>query len=566
MFGHDAQPTRIYRYGAKAPVTQGAHIDAQMRGMARYRNALVQLEHERRAAVDAVVAEDAELAILRRAVALISDSIDARRETISQRNAAARRRTATPLERQVMGSLRRVAAGLRREEKACRQALYAREDIQARLAAIEDDSRARHKVLRADSALYWGNYLVVEQGLGSMRRGAPPRFRRYDGSGKIATQLQQGLSVEALESQEDLRLRLQPLNAEAWRAAHVPRRERRTVLWMRVGSEGRAPVWAEIPFVMHRPLPEGCRVQWVYLLRTRIGVHWKWAVELVVAREGGFAKPDTAADGAAGVDLGWRLVPEGLRVAYWVGDDGAEGSLVLPQALLDRERKVRELQSIRQVNFEAMRDGLWIWAQGQRAVPEWLGARLAHLRQWKSSGWLARVALAWRGQRFVGDEEIYEDLEAWRKQDKHLLSWESHQRARDRRQRNELYRRFAAQMRRRYRTLRLEDTDFRALARQPMPEADAVSGAVREYRMFAAVGRLREWLVESAAVVERIDTAHSTQRCTRCAVPEPPATTRQDTEPLILTCPACGHREDQDRRAAIWHLRGGASGPVLAAG
>src|SRR5436853_1789324 len=59
MFGHQSSPSQIYSYGAQAPTTNGALVEAQLRAAHRYRNDLVELERSRRTRVaEAIQAHD----------------------------------------------------------------------------------------------------------------------------------------------------------------------------------------------------------------------------------------------------------------------------------------------------------------------------------------------------------------------------------------------------------------------------------------------------------------------------------------------------------------------------
>ncbi len=46
------------------------------------------------------------------------------------------------------------------------------------------------------------------------------------------------------------------------------------------------------------------------------------------------------------LDLGWRLLPEGLRVAYWEDEQGEHGQLLLEPAVLWQFSKLNDLKSI----------------------------------------------------------------------------------------------------------------------------------------------------------------------------------------------------------------------------
>jgi hypothetical protein len=235
---------------------------------------------------------------------------------------------------------------------------------------------------------------MTEASLRGARKGAPPVFRGFRGEGKVAVQIQNGLAVTDLLACADTRLRLEVQDIE----------RRHYLLWMRVGSEGRAPIWAKIPIILHRDLPSDARVKWAYLLRRRRGTHWRWQAQFVLERDEW--PSDAGSSGACGVDLGWRLVPGGLRVAFWAGDDGRSGELVIPHADLARWRKADDLASIRDKNFNVARDALATWLRGGVTVPDWLRVELSHLHQWHSAARLAALLWRWNGARYERGREV----------------------------------------------------------------------------------------------------------------------------------------------------------------
>ena len=559
MFGHPSSPSQIYSYGAHAPTTHGALVEAQLQAAHRYRNALVALERSRRTRVtEALQAHDPGLPALEAQMTALADTLATVRADLRRQHAHARRHASPEAQRREIAALRDQLARLRAAVKVRKTRLFADGRLRAMLAAIDDEMAARQKALRAASALYWGTYLAVEEGLARARHGPPPQFHRWTGDGKLAVQLQGGLTVADACRGADTRLRLVPVAAGAY-APGAPRRLRRTHASLRIGSDRRAPVWAEVPVVLHRPLPTNATIKWVYLVRRHVATQTEWRLQFVVTQAEGFGKADAAATGTVAVDVGWRRLAAGLRVAYWVGDDGAEGQLVLPEAILTRLQKVEALQSVRDTHFNTMRGVLVDWLHAHRP-PAWLQERTPGLPAWRSPTRLAALAVHWRDHRFAGDQTIYRALEAWRVQDKHLYEWQAHQRQRTLRWRDELYRRFAAGLRRRYRTGVIEDTDWRQLQHRPAPEATAPAGGVRHYQRLGAPGRLLAYVRESLTEVVEVDATDSTQRCSTCS-----QRMHFDAANLMALCPHCGARHDQDQNACKNLLRVAAGGGILAA-
>jgi hypothetical protein len=558
MFGHPSSPSQIYSYGAHAPTTNGALVEAQLWAAHRYRNALVELERSRRTRVaEALQTHDPGLLALEAQMTALADTLATVRADLRRQHAYARRHAVTEDQRREIAALRDRLARLRVDVKARKTQLFADGRLRAMLAAIDDEIAARQKSLRAASALYWGTYLAVEEGLARARHGPPPQFHRWMGDGKLAVQLQGGLAVADAFRGEDTRLRLVPVAAGAY-APGAPRRLRRTHAYLRIGSDRRAPVWAEVPVVLHRPLPANATIKWVYLLRRHVATHAEWRLQFVVTQAEGFMKADAASMGTVAVDVGWRRLASGLRVAYWVGDDGMEGQLVLPEAILTRLRKVEALQSLRDTNCNAMRGALVGWLH-EHSHPAWLQERAAGLTAWRSPARLAALAAHWRDRRFAGDQAIYRALEAWRVQDKHLYEWQAHQRQRTLRWRDELYRHFAAGLRRRYRTCVIEDTDWRQLQRRAVPEAPAPADGVHHHQRLGAPGHLLAYVRESLTEVVEVDATDSTQRCSTCS-----QLMHFDAANLVAFCPHCGAQHDQDQNACKNLLRVAAGGGILA--
>jgi hypothetical protein len=564
-FGNDSKPARIYSYGALPPDREDLVL-TEMRLANRYRNDLVELERSRRArSLEAMRARFPEVPALEAEAEALREQIASAEDEIKRRNAAARRRRATAEERAGLRGLRERRKAVYADLKARKATAWADPGLQEDLAGVEEWATAEKKALRAryahppggeGPALYCGTYLTVEAALQRARRGAPPVFRGFRGEGKVSVQLQRGLSVPDLFGCTNNHLRLEAQDAN----------KRHYLLWLRVGSTGRDPVWAKAPVILHRDLPAAARVKWAYLLRRRRGSHFRWEAQLVLARDEW--ETAAAAGGACGVDLGWRLVPAGLRVAYWAGDDGRSGELIIPRDDLGRWSRVESLSSTRDTNFNVIRDALAAWLRATTAaVPDWLREALAYLPQWRSPARLAALLWRWNGVfyrkgreipwqpfpaqegpagcgRFLGDEDIFPRLWAWRRQDRHLLDWQENTRQRAVRWRDDLYRRFARELAGRYHTLIFEKVNWREL--QEQPPADGEARLWTTNHRIAAVGRLRQFVREKAGDFQEADPAHTTQRCHACGSLEDFDAARE----LEHACSGCGQLWDQDFNAA----------------
>ena len=535
-------PSVIYRYGAREPAQNLPLIWEHLRAAHRYRNKLVEIERARRETSSAIVsAASPELSDLEARYAELTAKSDAEAARIKAVNKAARKQKATAEDRAALGAIRTEKKEVYAALKHAKDAAYKSVEARAALDQVDAKALTEAKEARANCGCGWGTYLQVEQSLTGIRKGPPPKFLCWRGDGKLAVQLQGGMSIDEAEA-GDNRLRIEAGG------------KRRNV-WLRIGSdENKQPVWAVVPVIFHRPLPRDAHIKWAYLTARRVACHTQWAVCFVLARAGGWRKTDLADGGRVSVDLGWRLMPDGLRVAFWRGDDGEEGEVLISHRDVSRWTKVDDLRSIRDGRFNDARDGLAAWLDG-REVPEWLAEKADHLRLWRSTARLASVALAWRDARFDGDNEAFAALEAWRKKDKHLLEWERNQHQKAIAWRDNLYRNLAATLSRRYKTVVVEDANWREIGELPGVGEPAENPVAARNRTIASPGLLRRFLRERFAECVEAKSENTTQRCHSCG-----EIMGVDTaSSVILTCPHCAEHGDQDAGACKNLL---ASGPV----
>lgn len=551
MFGHASLPCRVYSYGARPPATSAEAVSEQMRLAHKYRNRLVEAELDRRKKVDALLAEiSPELVCVEADIRKGEVGLEEALEAIRKASQEARKKVRPSALVLRVKELRKALKGAYQKRKDLRTALFADPVFKARQEALDLEHQGLRKELRAASGLYWGTYLLVEQSSSGIRSGAPPKFARWDGWGHLAVQIQGGLSAAEVLGGQDTRLRIGKVPAEAWERGG--RRLRRTTVSFRVGSDASGgPVWAEIPIVLHRPLPEDARIKWAHLIRERIATHERWKVQFVLERER-WDKEDLATDGRVGIDVGWRIKEDGsLRVAVWKGSDGQEGELALDARWLGGVKKVRDLQSIRSKNLDAMKDAFGPLAKAL-AWPEALKERIQGHGLWKSPARFAAFAIAWRAARFEGDVAAFELLEAWRKQDKHLYEYERNLLDRLLARRLDLYRVFAAKLRRMYKTAVIEKLDLRDFHELPAGEADphAAEKALKEHVRDAGLSFLIAQIKAGMAETIEADPKDTTRRCASCGHVQD-----FDQAKIEHTCVACGVTWDQDMNAATNLLR-----------
>lgn len=570
--------TQVYRYGLLEPTNNAELVEEQMLLAHRYRNTLVEIERGKRAATRTATGNH-ELAIAW--LTTIAEEADQSVAEAAKRIKSAKADTRSrEVPRDLQDSY--AAAKAARREATTRLHVgraWVKEDssVQARLAEIKMIANELQKNARAHCGVYWGTYLLIEdewQAAAKMplfdgAEATDPRFVRWSGEGAVGVQIQKGEDASALIDGDDTRLRIvtTPISRQEGKRAQfrqapdptskrsLRRAGRERELWMRIGSDGQSPIWAHWPLILHRPLPELGRVKRASVIRRMIGPRAEWSLQITV--EIPDPMPARKHAGAVAVDLGWRVIGDEIRVAVWRGEDGGTGEVRLSANDVQAIRIPEGLAATRTTSFS--REIAWLAAwladparrvDGRDSTPLWVVAATRTLSQWRSIGRLASLVHRWRDERFVGDAEAFERLEAWRRQDRHLWLWESSQRTGGHRRRNDVYRRMAAELAERYDVLVLETFDLRDVSqRNELGKLRGDNDAAQSNRHLAAPGWLRTCLKQAFAARggrhEKVDGAYSTHTCPMCGL-----VAKFDAAPMISWACACGAIHDQDESAA----------------
>ena len=334
--------------------------------------------------------------------------------------------------------------------------------------------------------------------------------------------------------------------------------KRLRTLKFRIGSNGRQPVWVNLYTLLHRDLPDA-RVTWVKLSCRRTGLRYRWQL-LVVVDEECRGTPSPGRARSVGVDIGWRKHDDGsIRVAYWVGSDGREGELAIPEVVHRRKGKSDSLRSIRdrERNEVAAAWRQWIFGTAEQStgIPSDHPVRVAAsgMHAWSRMWRYVTLAGIWRDNRIPGDDGIYDNVQEWLSHDRHLLAWESHNRRRMALQIQGRVDGLAVMLARQYEIVAVEK---RGMVPDLVRKDDSHD---RDEERLRALSAARTGLVAPASMrkalesfsrkygglYREVDPAYTTRRCGSCGFDRD-----SDARELVLTCGNCGVSEDQDRTAA----------------
>lgn len=557
---------RVYVYGLLPPVAEAERVAKQMSLSHAYYNKLIELELRRRESVRKVLESTDSTGPLKARVQALDEAIERGQAEIRKLRATTRKRSESAEQRATLRAQyaeRKLAYAELKEAKA---ALKNDELSQIALECINvaaKSARQNERAAYVQNGGYWGSYLVQEQAFDEARKSpTPPNFRHWDGSGTVAVQFQHGASWEELVGST-----LMQIGAE--RPCGSGKGKARPVLRLRVGSdEGRAPIWAEWPLILHRPVPESARIMWAKVIRRRLAGKEKWELQLTLNLPDGWKTEVCGSSGPVAINFGWRKreLPGGkecLRVAYIRNDadDGGEmgeypqvsRELLVDDRTLTDLRKVDDLLSIRTKLMNEMKAKLGELLL-DRILPAWFDEETDTISQWKSAGRFAKLAIIWRDQRWEGDEEVYDLIEAWRIKDKHLWTWQDNLRDQVLRHRKYTYMQFAVKLARTYDTLVLEKFDLAEIQKhEDIASEKTEIQPARARKRLAAPGELRECLVSAflsrGGKVVYIDEAYNTQRCHACGYGEGDKEQWNAIEAVEHTCERCHATWDQDDNA-----------------
>lgn len=546
--------TRVYSYGAvparvAPPINEDGAI-GQMKVANRLWNVLVAVERARRARYLLIMhdEEQGRIDALRGRMDELRQEIKARRKEKRARSANVADLTAA------LAGIRGQAAALIEARKATHAQRHA--DRKAQLDACQEASYRRVKRARqaaASMGLFWGTYNDIVQRADSARKlGGELRFRGFRGSGTLTAQIMGGAAVDrccgriaaetgdAVEASHTF-FRIDPPDAKRkWRYAY-----------MRIGSNpDRSPIWCAIPIVYHRDLPADADIKSISFSRRQSGREVRWQLNVTVNVPAAPPKPGPM----IAIDLGWRLLPEGVRVAYWQDDRGRSGQVLVPGADIAQFEQVRSLRSLCDRKREEYLPALAAWLDGKSLEGEW-AQRTAHIAQWRSPDRLERLIAWWRDHRMEGDAEAYEAAHEWRRGYMHLANWWRNLQEQLTSRVRERYRIFGARVARDYGTVVLELFDLREAAAKPLPEEERAPNYSGGQRQMVAPSVLRAALVnackrDGVRVVE-LPAEYTTRECHVChSVLE-----WNQAESVMHRCVKCQTLFDQDQNACANLLR-----------
>jgi hypothetical protein len=496
-------PVKVYTYGCLAPTEGADELHEQMRLGTAYKHALVEIELWAREQYRAARRE-------------IDDSVLEAENAKAEAEQALKNAREDAKERKLSRAEKSDAlAGLMAALKDAKESLAeARErartdpELQTKAAEIAEEKNRRVKQARAASGLYWGSYLLREQAHDATmkacaREHVDPRHKPWNGNGRIGVQAQKPLTTsDVMAGKSDLlRIEVVPHRGQDPTSNCAKKRTFANVR-IRIGSDvKRGPIWATLPVLLHRPIPNG-RITWAWVKMTRIGLRSRYDLQLTV-ESSEFPEHAEGRSGEVELSVCWQIRQNGVCVG--VLSDGTE--YVVPQCIVDKIAHAQTaVRGPSDAAFDEARRGLMTWLEeNEDDAPEWLRDWAKHAAKWNRHGKIRQIAERWASDMLGGESSVrglwqqwvaerrhaqaklygtwttvWPALEAfcdsrgvydlekrfalrlywWRQQDGHLTQWEADEARGARMRRKDLYRVWARDAARRYSSLRLDAQDL----------------------------------------------------------------------------------------------------------
>lgn len=526
------QSVIVRQYGLRAPLNWGRDVDDELYRMNALWNTLVDIERANRERYRKIVAESPVLAEISARI----DALHSEREKLiaerNRRRAAARSKAKADTAEQDarLKAIKAELAPLYDQRKSL--AAQARAEQKPLLDALEAERKEAVKRARQQSGCFWSNYNAVIDSYNTarqkaMKEGAELRFRRFKWEGRLINQIQGGMTVDELfscaHSQAGIRLtgtsRGRPIGV-LYITAYTGH-----------DAEGRhVRRNIEFPIILHRPFPDGAIIKEVKVsIRRRSPTIVRGTIETnnSVAIERGVpeysvtftcrapAPDDTSGTIGVGVNIGWKRVNGGLRVATAVFSDGTIEHLLLPDEWMRKYDHVQSLKSnidetanaMHAILREALRD-MPLWDQDEGVSIEGLTDSdhrlLSAIKRTQKTPTRAMDTLAWRIKEapnipFISD--LSDKLETWRKQHKRYTLEMDNLRDKLISKRKDMYRVFAARLAARAGAIVLDATSYRdaALVKRKDGDDPALHEQARTQRVMAAPYELRLSIEQAAA-------------------------------------------------------------------
>lgn len=563
---------KCYKFGLLEPISgfDQEAIDVLFKRNKLW-NDLVALEHNFRLKYrDFVLKSDEELQLIQSEIDSLSASIE---ELITAKKKLRQKERTAKVDDKFINETIRANKEKRKKLSEIAKEIRARVKIEIapRIAELNSQHYENIKQVRKESGLWWGNYETVMEAydaarVKAMKSNSELRFKRFDGTGKFAVRFQDGgLSFDDLMNGKSNDLivekldisHLQNLSSRGIRSR--ARHHLKISIFTYQDENGKKQRhYVTLPLVMHRDMEEG-KIKFIHVQRNRVGNQFNWSCSITMQTDDEPANiSNHPSSKSCGIDIGFRLVKDGLRVATLADSQDHTEHLILPNTWIERMNYVETLQSELSEEMNLM----WVVLKKQLSVmiehPEHLKEIIGNML--KMGEKLPYGGIKKLFNALKADEDLMPEclaiLRAWDKKiyrrEREMFNLKNKLLS----QRKHIYRNFAHMISNAYAHVIIEDMNLKEMVKVEKSETQSndMAAPIRANRqrasLYELINAIKLACVKTGSMFEKVEAAYSTRNCNFCGH------VNARTDNINMICAGCGSMYDTDINAAKNFLKG----------
>lgn len=441
--------TKVFKYAVSATFRTPDLVMQQIVLSHRLRNALVEVEHNYLTQVQDIFRQHPAVAAAEAALEQAVGALEQLVAEVRHARIANQSKEATPEAKAAVKAAKAALTPLRKTYKEAKAAAKGVLDEQLKTAATSRmTERVAARAKAVEDGLFWATAtdvlrkaIVAEKLVANAWRNgtaAGRRFKRFDGSGTITTQimwnsgmphLTPDLLAQPNSPRRNVFTLLPHITPEQWDPAGG-HKQKAAMLRLQVAS-GPGNV-VEIPVFRHRPLPADCEIKQVQLTRRRVGTQIRHWVTVTV----NLPDPQPKEDGLPfSIVLGWKSDPDHkgfIRVARIRSEfcdirrelfpedlldvlhpsknpDDAYVDVAIPPTWRVTLERGASIRGYRDDLLDVIRPHVMRALQNRPGLAEQLGVAPADVAKWRAARRFSQLALQWPDGDVL-DEQLHRDL------------------------------------------------------------------------------------------------------------------------------------------------------------
>jgi len=293
-------------------------------------------------------------------------------------------------------------------------------------AKISKSAEASNKRARSNCKCSSGTYVSIEEAAKQSFSNSKfePKFKSFDGSGKIGMQLTQnkGLSIKDALSGSSPVLKID-LHPEVYLRQNKKKNKVLATARIKLFGTEKTGKFVDIPFIMHRQMPEDATIKWVFLVVSKIGYRSIYNIQFTI-ESNSFTQPSAIRPDDVAINLGWKVNDQTDDITVATSFDGKNyNELILPSKMRANIVYKETLISHADKHFDSVKKDVSKWLKNSN-LDECITKYFTNLPQWRSHKKLLFVSKE-LAKVFLPDNTWYDLWKKWKTHCKENKPWKN---------------------------------------------------------------------------------------------------------------------------------------------